>query len=313
MTHDDDSVTVGLRIPFQLLRSGAGGMAGYVADAEAAGLDRLCIGDHVSFKGGQGCDGLISATAAAMLTDRILIQTAVYLLPLRHPVPVAREIASLAALAPGRFSLGVGIGGEDPAEFHACGIDLATRGRRTDESLPIVRALLAGERLSVRGEFFALDEVRILPTPPTPIQVVIGGRSAAAIRRTARYGDGWLGLWVSPERYASACADIARQAEAAGRHIERWANGMHVWCCLDDDRDRARATLAGDMESLYRMPFDKFAAYCPYGTARDIADFLRPYVDVGCRSFNLIAAAGDSEQTIHGARDVRALLREQAS
>ena len=92
-------------------------------------VDRMVIFQNV-FKGGRGFDGLVNATALAVMSRRATVQTAVYLLPLRHPVPVARQVASLAALAPGRLEFGVGIGGEDPAETRACGIDPATRGRR---------------------------------------------------------------------------------------------------------------------------------------------------------------------------------------
>lgn len=303
-------VTVGIRVPYELQHD-VMRLREFVARAEAAGLDRVCLGDHVTFKGGQGFDGLQNATAVAVLSRRVVVETAVYLLPLRHPVPVARQVTSLAGFAPDRFVFGVGIGGDDPAELRACGIDPASRGRRMDESLAIVRRLLAGETVTVQGRFFTLDSVRIVPTPATPVPLLVGGRSTAAIRRTAQYGDGWLGLWVSPRRYAEACDEVVREAEAAGRRITSWAHGMHVWCGFDSSRDRAGERLAREMESLYRLPFEKFARYSPYGTPQDVADALRPYVEVGCRSFNLITTAASPELAIEDARTVRALLREE--
>jgi alkanesulfonate monooxygenase SsuD/methylene tetrahydromethanopterin reductase-like flavin-dependent oxidoreductase (luciferase family) len=308
---DDTQVTVGVRLPYELQRDTTR-LRDFVVRAEQAGLDRLCLGDHVTFKGGNGFDGLQNATAAAVLSSRITVETAVYLLPLRHPVPVARQVTSLASLAPGRFVFGVGLGGDDPAELRACGVDPAVRGRRMDESLAIVRALLAGEAVTVEGRFFAMDAVRVLPPPPSPVPIVVGGRSSAALRRTARFGDGWLGLWVSPRRYAEACAEIEREADSFGRGVDEWAHGMHVWCGFDSNRGQAGARLAGEMESLYRVPFEKFARYSPYGSARDVADALRPYAEVGCRSFNLIATAGSAEHVIEGARTVRELLRDEA-
>jgi alkanesulfonate monooxygenase SsuD/methylene tetrahydromethanopterin reductase-like flavin-dependent oxidoreductase (luciferase family) len=303
-------VTVGIRVPYELQHD-VMRLRDFVARAEAAGLDRVCLGDHVTFKGGQGFDGLQNATAVAVLSRRVVVETAVYLLPLRHPVPVARQVASLAGFAPDRFVFGVGIGGDDPAELRACGIDPSSRGRRMDESLAIVRRLLAGETVTVQGRFFTLDSVRIVPTPATPVPVLVGGRSTAAIRRTAQYGDGWLGLWVSPRRYAEACAEVVREAEAAGRCITSWAHGMHVWCGFDSSRDRAGERLAQEMESLYQVPFEKFARYSPYGPPHDVAEALRPYVEVGCRSFNLIATAASPELAIEDARAVRALLRDE--
>ena len=88
-----------------------------------------------------------------------------YLLPLRHPVPVARQLATLAQLAPGRLTLGVGIGGEDPHEIEICGVDPKTRGRRMDESLQILRGLGDGAPVTFDGEFFSLHEALILPRP----------------------------------------------------------------------------------------------------------------------------------------------------
>jgi alkanesulfonate monooxygenase SsuD/methylene tetrahydromethanopterin reductase-like flavin-dependent oxidoreductase (luciferase family) len=308
VTDDGATVTVGLRVPYELQHD-RDRLRAFVAAAEDAGLDRLCLGDHVTFKGGTGFDGLQNATAVAVLSRRIVVETAVYLLPLRHPVPVARQVASLAALAPGRVVFGVGVGGDDPAELRACGVDPGTRGRRMDESLAIVRALLQGETVTAEGRFFPLDRVRIEPVPTRPVPVVVGGRSDAALRRTGRHGDGWLGLWVSPRRYTDACGQVAREAEAAGRDVPAWAHGMHVWCGFDDDRATAGARLAGEMESLYRVPFEKFARYSPYGSPQDVAEALLPYVEAGCRSVNLIATADAPEQAIEGAAQVRARLR----
>ena len=304
-------ITIGLRVPYEL-PGGAVGLRDFVARAEAAGIDRLFTGDHVMFKGGRGFDGLLNATAIAV-TSRLAVQTAVYLLPLRHPVPVARQVATLAGLAPGRLILGVGLGGEDPAELRACGIDPASRGRRMDEALTVLRPLLGGRKVTMAGDFFRLDRVRIAPAPEPPVPVVIGGRSDAALRRVARYGDGWLGLWVSPDRYATATALIAKYAADEGRPVSEggWEHGMHVWCGLGASAGAARARLAAVMEELYRTRFGKFERYCPCGTPAEVAAALRPYADAGCRSFNLIPVADTDQAAIEGADAVRTALREE--
>ena len=306
-----EDITVGLRAPYDA-PGGAAGLKRFVARVEATSIDRVCVGDHVAFKGGRGFDGLLNATALATLSQRITVQTAVYLLPLRHPVPVARQVASLAALAPGRVNFGVGIGGEDPTELRACGIDPATRGRRMDEALTVLRPLLAGAEVSVSGDFFRLDQVRIRPAPTPPVPIVIGGRSDAALRRVARYGDGWLGLWVSPERYVDATTRISRYARDAGRTTTRWQHGMHVWCAFGTSAEAARSRLAMAMEEFYQTPFSKFERYCPCGTAQEIAASLQPYVDAGCRSFNLIPLGDDQDLAVEGAEAVRTILRRRA-
>src|SRR3954449_4077940 len=109
-------VRIGLRPPHAVFRAAPGALRALVERAESGGLDRLTVGDHVSFHRGTGNDGLVEATALAALSRRITVATAVFQLPLRHPVPVARQVATLAGLAPGRFEFGVGVGGEDRAE-----------------------------------------------------------------------------------------------------------------------------------------------------------------------------------------------------
>ena len=300
-------ITVGLRVPHEL-PGGAAGLREFAARVEATGIDRVFVGDHVAFRGGQGFDGLVNAAAVAVASRRLVVQTAVYLLPLRHPVPVARQVATLAGLAPGRLVFGVGLGGEDPAELRACGVEVATRGRRMDEALAVLRPLLAGAEVTMHGDFFGLDRVRISPAPEPPVPVVIGGRSDAALRRVGRFGDGWLGLWVSPTRYADAVGLIGKYAADAGRPVASWRHGMHVWCGLGASAATARRALAAVMEEFYRVPFGKFERYCPCGTPEQVAAGLRPYVDAGCRSFNLIPVADGEQAAIDGAAAVRALL-----
>ena len=100
---------------------------------EAAGVDSLFAGDHVTFYG-SGNDGLINLAAVAAVTERMELKTSVYLLALRHPTAVALQCAMVDQLSRGRLVLGVGIGGEDPNEWWACGVDPKTRARRTTSS-----------------------------------------------------------------------------------------------------------------------------------------------------------------------------------
>jgi alkanesulfonate monooxygenase SsuD/methylene tetrahydromethanopterin reductase-like flavin-dependent oxidoreductase (luciferase family) len=124
------------------------------------------------------------------------VYVGLYLLPLRHPVTVARQLASIAELAPGRLTFGVGIGGEDRHEIEVCGVDPRTRGRRMDECLEILRAFAAGQPVTFTGEFFSFQDALIVPAPSPAIPLVVGGRPDAAVRRAMRLGDGWLGIWV---------------------------------------------------------------------------------------------------------------------
>jgi alkanesulfonate monooxygenase SsuD/methylene tetrahydromethanopterin reductase-like flavin-dependent oxidoreductase (luciferase family) len=299
-------------VPRGLFARGLDGVAGFAAAVEAAGLDRLWVGDHVSFRGGQGYDGLVQSTALATLTRHVTVQTAVYLLPLRHPLPVARQVASVAELAPGRLVFGVGVGGDDPAEVANSGVDPATRGRRMDESLALVRRLLAGEIVDHRGDHFALEGAAIRPTPEPAVPIVVGGRAPAALRRAGRLGDGWLGVWVSPERFAANTAAVARAAGDAGRRDVAWQHGLLAWCGFGPTAAAARPALAASMEALYQLPFERFARYSPHGAPEDVAAALAPYVDAGASVILLAAEADDPDEVVAGAARVRALLRGAA-
>jgi alkanesulfonate monooxygenase SsuD/methylene tetrahydromethanopterin reductase-like flavin-dependent oxidoreductase (luciferase family) len=290
--------------------SGSGGLAerrAVVAGLEAAGVDHLAVGDHVSFFGGQGFDGLVHAAHLLALSDRLAVHVGVYLLALRHPVPVARQLADLSALAPGRLVLGVGIGGEDRHEYEVCGVDPATRGARTDEALGLLRRLAGGQPVTGEGPHFPVSEARIAPGFDVP--VLVGGRSAAAVRRAARHGDGWLGIWISPRRFAEVAGQVAELAAAFGRPAAPDRHGLQVWCGFGATRERALGPLSRAMEALYAAPFAAFERYCPAGTPDDVAAFLHPYVEAGCRSFNLIPRAEDAETALAGVAEVRRLLQ----
>jgi alkanesulfonate monooxygenase SsuD/methylene tetrahydromethanopterin reductase-like flavin-dependent oxidoreductase (luciferase family) len=292
---------------FDLLGHGPGAAGAFLAQAAEAGIDHICCGDHVSFFTGMGFDGLVQATALAALHPTLPIYTGVYLLPLRHPVLVARQLADIDRLAPGRLIFGVGVGGEDRHEVSICGVDPATRGLRMNECLTIVRELLTGKPTTFHGTFFDLDEAVIAPSAAA-IPIIVGGRSDAAIRRAGRLGDGWLGIWNSPRRFAAAVEMAAQEAARTGRPDPPARHAMQVWCGLADSKEAARACLAPAMQAFYQIPFERFERYCPYGTADDVAEFLAPYAAAGCVEFNLVPQSPDRDQAIAGAAAVKRLL-----
>jgi alkanesulfonate monooxygenase SsuD/methylene tetrahydromethanopterin reductase-like flavin-dependent oxidoreductase (luciferase family) len=300
-------VRVGVRPPLGAFEQGSEVLATYVAHVEAAGLDHLCVGDHVSFRDGYGYDGLVQATALAV-TSSLPVHTSVYLLPLRHPVAVARQVSSLAQLAPGRLVFGVGMGGDDPHELEVCGVDPRTRGRRMDECLTVVRGLLAGDTVNLDGDVLSVHGARVSPPPPRPVPILVGGRSDAALRRAARFGDGWLGVFVGPERWATSRARVEAVAAELGRTRADWRHGLAVWVGFGDSRADAAAPLGAAMEELYRRPFGDFAAYAPHGTAEDVAEALAPYAAAGCGTVNLIPVGADDAMTVEGCARVRELL-----
>ena len=133
---------------------------------------------------------LVTLAHLAAVTERILLGTSVLITPLREPVLLAKQTATLARLSGDRLLLGVGTGWER-SEFDAVGAEFRRRGARTDEILERVQALHRGE------------EGVLEPRPARPVPIVVGGTSPAALRRAARFADEWQGFSLTPEQFAA--------------------------------------------------------------------------------------------------------------
>ena len=272
------------------------------------GIDHVFMADHVSFHTGLGMDGMINAATIAATHPTLKVCIGVYLLALRHPVPVARQLATLSQSAPGRIILGVGIGGEDRHEMEICGVDPKTRGRQTNECLEVIRALMTGESHSYKGEFFSYDNALIKPAVKPAIPIIVGGRANAAIRRAGLYSEGWLSVWCSPQRFGNATQEVEAHAEQANRGQVNWQHGLQIWVGINKNEARAREILAKEMTEFYQIPFDAFEKYSPYGSPEKIAAFLRQYKEAGCSMFNIKPCAESEEEAIDAVTKIRELL-----
>lgn len=298
----------GLATPSDLWKRDLDARRELVRQVADGGFDHLFMADHVSFRNGSGTDGFVEVAALSQLHSRIGVMISIYLLPLRHPLPVARQLATMATIAPGRMIFGVGIGGDDRHEIEVCGVDPATRGARTNEALDIIRGLLRGEEVSRTGEHFRIDQARIRPQPRQPIPIIVGGRSNAALRRAAAFGDGWIGVWCSARRYREAVALIDDYASGCGRVPPGWCHGYQPWIGVDADPVQAREAVEHGMEAFYQMPFEKFERYTPSGTPAQVAEQLAPHVDAGCRLINLKVCTRHPEEEVALAAEVRRAL-----
>jgi probable F420-dependent oxidoreductase len=157
--------------------------------------------------------------AMAAVTTRLCFGTAVYLAPLRHPLEVARSVATAAALSGGRVVLGAGVGWVRE-EYVQLGREFETRGRRLDEMIGILRALWAGGMVEHHGRYYDFGRLQLSPAPPAPVPIYLGGASPAALRRAARLGDGWLGTGHDPAAIPALVRELARLRREAGREAE---------------------------------------------------------------------------------------------
>lgn len=278
-----------------------------------AGLDTLGVGDHLAFAL-PILDPFIQLTQIATLSERIRVATSVYLLPLRHPVPVAKQAATMDCVSGGRFVFGVGVGGEFPGEFAAAGIPVNERGARLDEAIDVVRKLWTGEEVSHEGRFFSFPPTRMLPAPVQPggPPIWCGGRSDAAMRRAGRRLDGWIGYVLTPERYRENLEKIAREYAAAGRRTANYATAHLLFVRIADTYDEAFEAANRLLSERYAMDFTKATKrYVALGRPEDVAERIAAFREAGCRHFEfdfLGTPEERDEQIARFGREVRPLL-----
>jgi probable F420-dependent oxidoreductase len=203
--------------------------------AESLGYDTVMVGHH-HFMRGQISDPFSLLAAIAARTERLRVATAIFLLPLHHPLQVAERVATLDQLSGGRVSLGVG-SGWSPAEYAAFGATLSERGARMDESLQLLRRLWTEENVAGDGQFWRFPALSVYPRPvqkPHP-PLWVAGNAAAAIESAARLGTHWLCDPVqTTERIVELHGAYAR-ACAALEVAPAWVLRRYVWL----GRDRA--------------------------------------------------------------------------
>jgi probable F420-dependent oxidoreductase len=258
--------------------------------AEALGFDSVWIGDHVAFHN-PTLDSLGALGYVAALTRRVRIGPCVYLLALRHPTIVAKQVASLDVLSGGRVVFGVGVGGEFPKEFEASGVPHRERGPRVDEGIRACRALWGPSPTSFEGRFTRFTDISLEPKPVQPggPPIWIGGRSDAALRRAARFGDGWVSYLVTPERFRTSLGKIEAFARESGRPLDpdgRFEPAHLLFAVLDDDPEAARAAAARHLTRQYNQPFDELARkYCLLGPPAACLERLAEFAGAGVRTF----------------------------
>ncbi len=167
-------------------------------------------------------DPFIGLTYAAAYTNRLRLATGICLVPEHNPLVLAKVIASLDYLSGGRLALGVGIGWA-AEEFAALGIPFERRAQRTCEYIDAMRKLWADSTSSYHGEFVNFDEVRSFPKPAQAgkVPVIFGGESLPALRRVAKYGNGWFGVNLKPDQAAVKIAKLKSLLDEQGRDLEQ--------------------------------------------------------------------------------------------
>jgi probable F420-dependent oxidoreductase len=228
----DGAVKICVEFPSVSYREGPAKMVELARAIEAIGYDDLAMFDHVVMGYATETrrapiypsqmpilEALVTLGYVAAVTDRIGLSTEVLVLPQRQAVLVAKQVSTLDTLSGGRVRLGVGVGWQE-TEYDALGEDFADRGARMEETIGLLRACWGDERIERKGARFHADAIAMEPKPPqgAGLPIWIGGSAPAALRRTGRLGDGWMGSATGDdERDRAAITEIRRHAEQAGR------------------------------------------------------------------------------------------------
>ena len=192
-------------------------LADIVDHLENSGVDSLWLSELVY---SPAVDPMVGMAYALARTTRLKVGTSVAVLPGRHPVLVAKQLASLAALAPKRVLPVFGLRSAIAAERELFVVPDGERAAVFDESLQLLRSVLVENSASYSGRYFTVSRAAIAPRPAPPLDIWLGGSAPAAFRRIGAFGDGWLGSFLTPTEARLGREAIERTAGQAGRHIE---------------------------------------------------------------------------------------------
>ena len=200
-------------------------LASIVDHLEATGVDSLWFSELVYSK---AVDPFVGMAYALARTTNLKVGTSVAVLPGRHPVLVAKQLASLAGLAPKRVLPVFGLRSAIPAEREIFVVPEGERAAVFDESLQLLRSVLEQEDVAFAGDYFAVSAADVEPRPAKPLDIWLGGSAPAAFRRIGQLGDGWLGSFLTPEEARGGREQIQRAAAQADREIEADHFGINL-------------------------------------------------------------------------------------
>ncbi len=209
------TLRLGIHLPQYGRAAGPDAITRVARAAEDLGFEDVWISDNIVHPAAQSYpspflyDPLVTLTWAAATTTRVGLGTSVLVLPHHHPLALANALASLDALSGGRVTVAAGTGWSE-AEFDALGQQFARRGARTDEIIRILRACWTEDPVDFAGEFYAVDDIRVLPQPAHPIPIWIGGSGERAYKRAAALGDGFHAIGLHEDDIGPVVERIRR-------------------------------------------------------------------------------------------------------
>ena len=277
----------------------------FIDAAEAQGWDSLWFSDRIT--GSPFVLEVMTVMAAvAGRTRKLKFGPSVLAQSLRNPVITAKELATIDLLSGGRLLPAVGLGGEAPLEYEACGLEKRERAARVEEAVPLMRRLWLEESVTHQGRFYHLRDVSLYPKPvqqPPPIWV--GGRSHAALERVGRIGDGWLASNITPQEVAQGIPVIQETAQRLGRKIEDDHYGVLLTFKLTDDGSNAEQLLPYLATRRSDVPLEACTAA---GSPEYVKGRIEEYLEAGASKFVMRPACPPQETVAQMERFAREVL-----
>jgi probable F420-dependent oxidoreductase len=276
----------------------------FIDDCERWDIDSVWVSDRIAAPR-PTLDPIVFMSYMASRLRNMKFGTSALVLPTRHPVLLAKQLATLDFLCKGRLLLVVGIGGDDSRDFAATGVRKEERGKRGDEAIVLMKKLWTEENVTFEGQFYSVHDLTLLPRPyqKQGPPVWVGGRSKAAFRRVGRLADGWLVSSVTATEMAQGIAAIRQQAAEAGREIPEDHYGVLIPFVFAPTSEEALKIAGPSIRRRQDIAPEDCSAL---GTPEEMRRKIKEYIEAGATKF-VMRPAGPKE-TI--AQQVEMLAKE---
>ena len=277
-------IQIGTVAPEELEYSELGEFARKV---EELGFDSIWTTENLS-SGAPSLEPLTALAFMAAHTSRVRLGTAILVLPPRNPLLLAQTVTSLDRVSSGRVILGLGAGGDNERSLGAFGGSVRERGGRSEEGLEILKRIWTESSVSFEGRYYSFQDYTLLPRPvqqPHP-PVWLGGRVDAVLRRAARWADGFIPVFVTPQTAAPLFDRVDGYAQEYGRSPGSITRAVHLYISLAGNPEEAARVHSEVISGRYNHPTSRSPDLASlFGTPDQCRELIQEFVDVGVTHF----------------------------
>lgn len=310
-------VTFGIRVPNSGPLASPASIARVAKESESLGFHSVWVHDHLTWtveihrthissgseealetnKNPDFYEAITTLSYLAGVVSSVRIGIACSVVPCRNPLYAAKQVATLDVLSGGRLDFGVGIG--SPAtiksrEYEVLRVNRSLRGKICDDYIKAMKAVWASNPSSYAGRFISFRDAEIFPKPlqkPHP-PIWVGGWTEAAMKRSARFGDGWLPAWLTPKDIATKHQEVKEMANQSGRDGDAVHLGIEVYASIDEDPSKARGNALGTFRASRgtyerEMTLEELENVSLIGSPKEISEKIQAYIRAGVSHFEI--------------------------